>query len=294
MRRARGTRWKFPPLQRAQIVELACLEPIATGLHISHWTSQDLARQAMAEGIVPFLSARSVRRILHEVDLQPHRTRYWKTARLDARFKQRAEKILWCYANAERLVHRGFWVVCIDEMPNLQALEREPIRRAIPGAIEQQEFEYVRHGTVNVLLFLIVHSGRMEATCLVRKNADHYIQALQHFRQRHRHLRGVFLIQDGDPSHTATATMVYFKHHPWWRPRFTPAHASWLNQAELLNNAFSYHYLKRRSWRSRQELIDHIEAAWPEYNQLYAHPFQWTWTNQKMRRWFAKHASDQA
>ena len=50
MRRARGTRWKFPPLQRAQIVELACLEPIATGLHISHWTSQDLARQAMAEG----------------------------------------------------------------------------------------------------------------------------------------------------------------------------------------------------------------------------------------------------
>jgi hypothetical protein len=294
MRRARSTRWKFPPLQRAQIVELACLEPIATGLHISHWTSQDLARQAMAEGIVPFLSARSVRRILHEVDLQPHRTRYWKTARLDARFKQRAEKILWCYANAERLVHRGFWVVCIDEMPNLQALEREPIRRAIPGAIEQPEFEYVRHGTVNVLLFLIVHSGRMEATCLVRKDADHYIQALQHFRQRHRHLRGVFLIQDGDPSHTATATIVYFKHHPWWRPRFTPAHASWLNQAELLNNAFSYHYLKRRSWRSRQELIDHIEAAWPEYNQLYAHPFQWTWTNQKMRRWFAKHASDQA
>jgi hypothetical protein len=47
-------------------------------------------------------------------------------------------------------------------------------------------------------------------------------------------------------------------------------------------------------WRSRQELIDHIEAAWSEYNQLYAHPFQWTWTNQKMRRWFAKHASDQA
>lgn len=294
MRRARGTRWKFPPLQRAQIVELACREPIATGIHISHWTSQDLARQAMAEGIEPFLSARSVRRILQEVDLQPHRTRYWKTAHLDARFKPRAEKILWCYANAERLVARGFWVVCSDEIPNLQALERQPIRRAIPGTIEQQEFEYVRHGTVNVLLFLIVHSGRMEAACLVRKNADHYIQALQRFRQRHRHLRGVFLIQDGDPSHTATATLVYFKRHPWWRPRFTPAHASWLNQAELLNDAFSYHYLKRRSWRSRQELIDHIEAAWPEYNQLYAHPFRWTWTNQKMRRWFAKHASNQA
>jgi hypothetical protein len=52
--------------------------------------------------------------------------------------------------------------------------------------------------------------------------------------------------------------------------------------------------LKRCSWHSRQELIDHIDAAWPEYNQLYAHPFEWTWTNQKMRQWFAEHATDPA
>jgi repressor LexA len=32
---------------------------------------------------------------LNEVDLQPHRTRYWKTARLDTRFKERAEQVLW-------------------------------------------------------------------------------------------------------------------------------------------------------------------------------------------------------
>src|SRR5918996_476596 len=227
-RRARAIQWRFPPLQRAQIVQLACLEPIAKGLHITHWTSQDLARQAVAEGIVPQLSACSVRRILRE----------------------------------------------------------------IPSSIEQQEFEYVRHGTVNVLLFLIVHSGRMEATCPAYKDADHYIQALHQFRQHHRHLRGVFLIQDGDPSHTAAATEHYFQQQSWWRPRFTPVHASWLNQAELLNDAFSFHYLKRGSWHSRQELIDHIEAAWPEYNELYAHPFEWTWTNQNMRRWFAEHATD--
>ena len=264
------------------------------GLHITHWSSQDLAREAVVEGIVPSISARTVRRILHEVDSQPHRTRYWKTAHLDAHFKQRTEKILWCYAHAQRLVHSGFWIVCVDEMPNLQALERTPIRRAIPGAIEQQEFEYTRHGTVNVLLFLVVHSGRMEATCPARKDAEHYIQALQQFRSHHRPLGGVFLIQDGDPSHTAAATADYFNSHPWWRPRFTPVHASWLNQAELLNHAFSYRYLKRCSWHSRQELIDHIDASWPEYNQLYAHPFEWTWTNQKMRQWFAEHATDPA
>src|ERR671918_1692183 len=138
----RAIRLRFPPLQRAQIVQLACLEPIAKGLHITHWTSQDLAREAVVDGIVPSISARTVRRILHEVDLQPHRTRYWKTAHPDVLFKHRTEKILWCYVNAQRLVRSGFWSGCIDEMPNLQAFERDPIRRAIPGSIEQQEFKY--------------------------------------------------------------------------------------------------------------------------------------------------------
>src|SRR5450759_2951510 len=119
----RGDTPRFPPLQRAQIVALACLEPVARGLHITHWSREDLALQAVTDGIVPTISARTIGRILDDVDLQPHRTRYWRTTRLDARFKQRAEKVLWCYANAEKLVRHGFWVVCADEMPNRPVLE---------------------------------------------------------------------------------------------------------------------------------------------------------------------------
>src|SRR3954471_18269534 len=133
--RDRAVRPGFPPLQRAQIVELACLEPIAQGLHITHWTSKDLAIQAVERGIVDAISPRTVQRILHDVDLQPHRTRYWRTARLDARFKERAEKVLWCYAHADRLAKLGIWVICADEIPNRQVLERVPIRRSIPGSI---------------------------------------------------------------------------------------------------------------------------------------------------------------
>ena len=174
-----GDRPGFPPLQRAQIVELACLEPVAKGLHITHWTSEDLARQAVEDGIVPAISDRTVRAIFNQVDLQPHRTRYWRTSRLDAQFKERAEKVLWCYANAERLARQGYWVVCADEKPNFQVLERHPIRHSIPGSIEQREFDYTRHGTVNILFFLIVHSGRMEAACFDAKNAEHYIEELR-------------------------------------------------------------------------------------------------------------------
>ena len=75
----------------------------------------------------------------------------------------------------------GLWVVCVDEMPNLQILERHPIRRARPGRIEHQEFEYTRHGTVNLLLFLIVHSGRMELAVEPKKDAARYIGALRSF-----------------------------------------------------------------------------------------------------------------
>lgn len=288
----RGDRPRFPPLQRAQIVKLACLEPVAKGLHITHWSGEDLARQAVADGIVGTISPRTIRRILDDVDLQPHRTRYWRTTRTDSRFKERAEKVLWCYGNAARLAACGIWVVCADEMPNCQVLERVPIHRAIPGSIEHVEYDYSRHGTVNILNFLIVHSGKMEAHCLEANDAEHYVAALRYFRRRHHWLNAIYLVHDGGSSHVAQCTKDYFARcHTWWRPRLTPARASWLDQAELLNHAFGRRYLKRGSWASRAAYIEHIMASWPEYNRLYAHPFEWTWSNNKMRQWYAHHAT---
>jgi len=279
------------PVPRAPIVELACLEPIAQGLRITHWSSEDLARQAVADKIVPEISPATVRRILHDVDLQPHRTRDWKTARLDDRFKERAEQVLWCYGNAARLARQGIWVVCVDEIPTFQVLERDPIRRAIPGSIEPREFDSTQHGTVNLLGFLAVHSGLMELTFLAQNDTEHYLPEWELVRKHHEALRGSFLIQDGGSSHTAGDTQRYFAESDgWWRPRSTPANASWLNQAEILIHSFKHYYLKRGSWRSQEEFRGHVLASWPEYNRRYAHPVEWTWTNQKMRQWFDRHA----
>ena len=36
---------------------------------------------------------------------------------------------------------RGIWVGRADDVPNCQVLERVPIRRAIPGSIEQVEYD---------------------------------------------------------------------------------------------------------------------------------------------------------
>ena len=189
--------------------------------------------------------------------------------------------MLWCYANAERLARRGIWVVCADEMPNLQVLERGPIRRAIPGSIEQQEFEYTRHGTVNLLLFLVVHTGRMEAVCLEAKDAEHYIQALERFRRRHRGLKGVFLIQDGGPSHTAGDDGGLLRRLP--RLVAAPVDAG----PRLVAEPGGVADPRLRLPLPEAGLVDEpggvhraCVASWPEYNRRYAHPFEWTWTNQ--------------
>lgn len=203
-----GRDLQITPVQRAQIVELACLEPVAKGLHITHWSSADLARQAVADGIVAGISARTVRYLLHDVDLQPHRTRYGKTPRLDARFKERAEQVLWCYGNATRLAEQGIWMVCVDEIPTFQVLEREPIRRAIPGSMEQQEFDSTRHGTVNRLVFLVVHTGLMQLVFLKANDQEHYIPELELFRKQHPELKEVFLIQDNGSSHIGGETQT--------------------------------------------------------------------------------------
>ena len=44
-------------------------------------------------------------------------------------------------------------------------------------------------------------------------------------------------------------------------------------------------------WKSQEEFRTHVMASWPKYNHRYARPVEWTWTNYKMRQWFAKHAS---
>lgn len=54
----------FSPEALAQIMALACEDPQASSLPISHWTPQELAKEAIRRGIVPSISPRSVGRFL--------------------------------------------------------------------------------------------------------------------------------------------------------------------------------------------------------------------------------------
>lgn len=54
----------FSAEQIVQIIAVACEDPAASGLPITHWTPQDLADEVLKRGIVERLSARSAGRFL--------------------------------------------------------------------------------------------------------------------------------------------------------------------------------------------------------------------------------------
>lgn len=278
------------PLERVQIEQLACCDPSGIGLELTSWSTRALAAVAREQGIVPRIAHSTVSLILRNADLQPHRTRYWKTPSLDAEFRHRAAQVLWCYETAAALAERDEVVLCLDEKPNMQVLERRcPTLRTRSRLIERQEFEYVRHGTVNFLAALVVHSVEMRGWCLDANNGECLRAVLPELFRQHRRARRIHVIWDGGSSHVARETRAFLRNYPKVRALVTPAHASWLNQAELLLCSFSAHYLQRSSWASRREMMEHLDASWPEYNRLFAHPISWSWTRARMHAWVDRH-----
>lgn len=276
---------------RVQIEQLACCEPAGVGLELTPWAPRTLAAVAVARGMVPKIAPSTVSLSLRAAELQPHRWRYWKTPPLNTAFVERASKILWCDAHVDRLEEQGEGIICFDEKPHVQALERcQLIQWIQPGRVERQEFEYRRHGTVNFAVALRVQDGRMWGWCLDKNDSAHVCTGLEALFTDLKGVEKIHLLWDGGSSPIAQATRKFLQtYRGWVRGLVTPPPASWLNQAELLLRAFSPRYLHRGNWQSREHLIHHLAAATKEYNTLFAHPFTRAWTRRDMRRWVERH-----
>ncbi len=277
----------FPSAERAAIEDLACPSPDRVGWDVTHWSQRSLAQAAGELEYVDSIHQTTVRDILREADLQPHRSRFWKTTVWDDEAVARALKILWYYERIESLWERGEVLICLDEKPNLQVLERAmPTQRMRPGQIERQEFEYIRHGTVNLRAGLIAYNGRLWAECLDKNDGEHFRPAVRRLLHPYGWAQRIHLIIDNGSSHSSDDTLAFFHElSPRIHVLFTPVDASWLNQAESLLEAFGERYLLRGNWNCRDRMIQHILDSQSDYNQRFAHPFQWEWSCRKFRYW---------
>lgn len=278
-------------LERVAIEQLACSEPSGVGLEMTHWSTRSLAKIAMQQGLVSHIAHSTVSLILRHADLQPHRHRYWITPTLSKAFLEQASRVLWIYERIETLKAQNEIALALDEKPNIQALQRtHPTQPLRAGQIERQEFEYVRHGVVNFLALLNLYNGKMRSCCLEKNDSEHLCKSLPTLLQPFHSFNRVHLIWDGGPSHVSATTNLFLKsrYGDWLRVVPTPAHSSWLNQAEILLKCFEVRYLQRANWTSRQHLIDHLCASTPEYNRLWAQPINWSWTRRDLREWAQK------
>ena len=285
MLRARAAHAFFPRRQRQKIEWLARQAPERVGRDETHWSHRSLA-QAAAAYVGP-IDQRTIGDILLAADLHPERLRYWKTVIWDEEAVARTTKILWYYERIESLWQRGEVVLCADEKPNIQVLERaRPTQPMQPGQPERQEFEYIRHGTLNLLVGLTTYNGRRWTECLDRNDGEHFRPAVRRWLHPYSWAKRIHMILDPGPSHTSGATTEFFEDlAPRVQVLWTPVDGSWLNQAESLLEAFTERYLLRGGWQERAQMIQHIFDSREAYNQHYAHPFAWHWSVRDFQYW---------
>ncbi|MGY5031272.1 IS630 family transposase [Streptomyces sp. 900116325] len=151
-----------------------------------------------------------------------------------------------------------------------------PGRPARPGAPARQEFEYRRHGTASLAAALDVSSGEVLAEVIARNDAVTFAALLDRLDRVIPPDKEIHAVLDNGSSHTAKHTKAWLAAHPRWRVRWTPPHASWLNQVELFFSALTRRIVRQGDFASRDDLIDKLESYVVGHNET-AKPYRWTY-----------------
>ena len=171
-------------------------------------------------------------------------------------------------------------VLCIDEKPSIQALERAQGYLKLPNgrALTGQSHDYKRHGTTTLFAALEVATGKIIATHSKRRRRMEFLgfmnSVVAAFPDRELHV-----IVDNLNTHKKNER--WLEKHPKVHFHFTPTRASWLNQVEIWFSILQGQSLSGASFTTVQQLQEHIYAFIAKYNTR-AKPF--VWTRKKVRQ----------
>src|SRR3954467_4033345 len=257
----------LPEALRDRVLTLTLTEP-PTDLGATHWASPLLATALAAEGTP--ISHATIARIWHRFGVQPWRAETFKFS-TDPQLEAKIRDVVGLYLHPPTKAV----VLCVDEKPQLQALERTaPVLPVRPGSPERASFDYVRHGTTTLFAALEVATGKVTEACTDRHRHQEFLRFLKQVAAAYPR-RELHVVVDNYATHKHPAVRAWLARHPRVTLHFTPTSGSWLNLVEAFFSIITRQALRRGNFPTVADLIAAIEHFIDAWNDRCA-PFTWT------------------
>lgn len=256
---------------RARIVALTKQPPPKqTGL--THWSTYEMVKYLRRdEGIN--VSHNFIAELWREHGLKPHRQGTFKTS-TDPEFATKVVDIVGLYLDPPA----GAVVLSFDEKTQVQALDRtQPLLPISFGKTEKRTHDYVRHGTTNLFAAIEVLTGKVTGQTFKRKRAKEFLRFMDRIVTQYTADQEIHVVLDNLKTHDNAQVDKWLAKHPNVAFHYTPKGSSWINQIEIWFGIITRQAIRRGTFRSLAELIQHITNYIDHWNEN-AEPFEWTAT----------------
>jgi len=227
------------------------------------WSGKQLA-EALGD-----VTKHQVWRVLRHHGIHLQRRRSWCIS-TDTEFTPKAADVVGLYLDPPD----NAVVICVDEKPHIQALERAQGWLRLPSGKALTGFShgYKRHGTTTLFAALNVATGQVKGGHYRRRRRREFLDFMNEVIADYSD-REIHVILDNLNTHKP-------KHDRWLTRHknvhfhYTPTRASWLNQIEIWFSILARRALKGASFTSPREVRNAIDLFLAAHNQSAA-PFEW-------------------
>ena len=219
------------------------------------------------------ISSTSVHRYINLFGLQPHRSHSVKLS-TDPFFIEKLRDIVGLYLNPPDKA----LVLGVEEKSQVQALERT--QALLPmgfGYVEGVTHDSKRHGTTTLFAALDLLTGQGLAQCKPRQRHQQFLGFLRTIEAAVPADLDVHLIVDNYSTHQHPKLKAWLAARPRWHQHFVATYSSWLSLVERFFALITSRAIRRGSFRSVRELVQHIDHFVTHHN-VNCKPFIWTAT----------------
>jgi transposase len=237
-------------------------EPVPDGETV--WTARLLSRE------LGDVSKDKIWRVFRKHGIHLQRRRSWCIS-TDPQFAEKAADIVGLYLAPPT----DAVVLCVDEKPSIQALERAQGYLRFNDGKTYTGFSdrYKRHGTTTLFGALEVATGQITAGHYGRKRRWEFLDFMNSLVAQYPEDQEIHVVLDNLSTHKKKRG-TWLARHPNVNFHYTPTNASWLNQIEIWFSILTTRVLRNGSFTSPRALRQAIDKFIKAYDEDCS-PFEW-------------------